>query len=254
VAPESFSRLFDSGNVIVTKKHLQNKECLNTIKSICEKHGEVSYISAHKTDTIDAISWVFPRNIFCDICNKSVIEASLNRGSRPILVINYNDEEGGYLEEYYRITSNSYFGTSGIAFNQMKNDGNGTKRFRAIRDLITQDIWKSSVDHWLFGLTNPVETILYKKGITSLRIRNSIKGFVSDRCYIDSALGINYQSWTMDGSVYNSIGKDYKSLTYTSDAQFANFILNDLTMKGFCDGSLGLKFWETLLVGGDLCS
>jgi hypothetical protein len=235
-------------SMVVGKSHLQNKESLQSIDLLHSRQGCLYYVASYWTDALMAMSSVHPKYIFCS--RRDDFDRILSKGSSvPIIILNYSYGSESYYEEYFK-WHNEFYGKDmlfGYAFNLIKGDNTGARRLKAIKHLMLQSDWIPSQKHFLFGLTNPAETILYKKGIHSLRARNSISGFVSDRCFIDSAIGINYQFWRTDNSLFKALNKNYLEVEYTNEIQYANFILNDITMKGFCDGTIGLHFWESVM-------
>ena len=245
IAPSSFSRLCSDMSMVVGKQHLQNKESLQSVELLHSRQGCLYYIASYWTDALLSISNINPKYIFCT--RFSDFEKIMGKSVIPIIILDYSYGSDCYEEyfKYYNLIKdhNSF----GYAFNIIKGDSTGIRRMKAIKNLMIKEEWNTSQKHFLFGLNNPAETILYKKGLHSLRARTSISGFVSDRCYIDSALGINYQFWRLDNSLFKSLNKDYLIIDYTSEIQYANFILNDITMKGFCDGTIGLHFWESVM-------
>lgn len=114
--------------------------------------------------------------------------------------------------------------------------GNGFGRFKFIYDLVMENTWSLRRQHFLWELENPAELAIYSKTFTSA-VRQSIAGFASERCFIDSAHGIRY-----NGS-RGLIGPTPKGVElaqgYTNDYQHTVFSENDMTIRGFISGSLG---------------
>jgi hypothetical protein len=249
ISPQAFPRLCADVSIVVGKSHLKDKVALNSIEFIGGRGGAVHYIAADYADAIAALPVIKPKYIFCSGMKVGEIRALMAKSaSIPIILINCTNKTQSYYEEYMLWATRLYSSEDrfGYAFNIMPEDSTGMKRLNAIKELMTLDYWRIAQRHYLFGLKNPAEPVLYKKSIHSLRARNSISGFVSDRCFIDSAIGINYQFWRIDNTPFKALDQDYLNVEYKNEIQYANFVLNDMTMKGFCDGALGLHFWESV--------
>lgn len=113
--------------------------------------------------------------------------------------------------------------------------GNGFGRFKFIYDLVMENTWSLRREHFLWGLENPAELAIYPKTFTAA-VRESISGFASDRCYVDSMYGIRYNgSRGLIGPVlFTSALREY-----TNDYQHTLFSENDMTIRGFISGGLG---------------
>ena len=120
-------------------------------------------------------------------------------------------------------------------------EGAGWGRFSAVSGLIRNKQWDMRRKYYLFGLENPAEVTAYARAFI-FRVQDTLAGFISSRCYIDSLLGIPYSA--LIGLPHRAI--DDESLleeAYKHTIQYSTFTLNDETMKGFSTGKLGDGLW-----------
>jgi hypothetical protein len=135
-------------------------------------------------------------------------------------------------EEYEKLLD---VGADGIGIPNMRTErGNGYGRAMFVRHLVLSKKWRIRAEHYLYELENPGELALYAGLYTDL-IRTGLKGFVSERCYIDSRHGIVY---TPGRGLLAEPIREFPE-PYKHYSQYVLFDLNDETIKCFTMGVLG---------------
>jgi len=120
-------------------------------------------------------------------------------------------------------------------------EGHGWGRFQFIFDVVRKKIWNPRRQHYLFELENPAELAAYTNIFTSA-IANSIVGFVSRRCYIDSRYGIPYSGgW---GLLCKPVPDCDLTEGYTNSQQVSIFMANDEMIQSYGHGVLGNELSE----------
>ena len=147
----------------------------------------------------------------------------------PVLNVS---SENKMEDEYKKLLD---MNVSGIGIPVIPSDkGNGDGRIRFIKKLVLSRKWRLRAHHYLYELENPGELAVYSLMFTSV-IKSSLKGVISERCYIDSRHGISYS--TGRGLLAKPI-QEYPE-PYEYYQQYVQFDLNNEMMRGFIAGRIG---------------